>query len=83
MSSKLNSSRYTVPLNQYFPDYTGGTDGNNGAQYILLRFSQLNLAQRTLYTHFTEVSDPHNARFVINALQDTTLQNYLRAANIL
>jgi len=71
-----------VPLNQYFPDYTGGTDCDKGTKYILSRFSQLNPARLTLYAHITEVSDIYNVQFVLSALQDTILQNYLRALKL-
>ena len=38
-----------VPLNTYFPEYTGGTDANKGANYILLQFVQLNRRPLSLY----------------------------------
>ena len=31
-----------VPLNDYFPEYTGGTDADEGARCILTRFRELN-----------------------------------------
>jgi len=31
-----------VPLNDYFPEYTGGTDADDGARCILTRFRELN-----------------------------------------
>ena len=31
-----------VPLNDYFPEYTGGTDADEGARCILSRFRELN-----------------------------------------
>jgi hypothetical protein len=38
-----------VPLAQYFPEYSGGTDVNKGAKYILWRFMQLNCARLNVY----------------------------------
>ena len=31
-----------VPLSDYFPEYTGGTDADEGARCILTRFRELN-----------------------------------------
>ena len=38
-----------VPLDKYFPEYTGGTDVNKGAKYILWRFMQANRARLNVY----------------------------------
>lgn len=38
-----------VPLAQYCPEYTGGTDVNKSAKYILWRYMQLNRARIDLY----------------------------------
>jgi guanine nucleotide-binding protein G(i) subunit alpha len=38
-----------VPLEHYFPEYTGGSDVNKAAKYILWRFTQLNRARLSIY----------------------------------
>ena len=38
-----------VPLEKYFPEYTGGTDINKAAKYILWRFVQTNRLQLCIY----------------------------------
>ena len=38
-----------VPLEKYFPEYTGGTDINKAAKYILWRFMQANRARLSVY----------------------------------
>ena len=38
-----------VPLEKYFPEYTGGADVNKAAKYILWRFTQLNRARLSIY----------------------------------
>jgi guanine nucleotide-binding protein G(i) subunit alpha len=38
-----------VPLEKYFPDYSGGADVNKAAKYILWRFSQVNRAKLNIY----------------------------------
>lgn len=37
------------PLNNYFPDYSGGNDVNRAAKYLLWRFNQVNRAHLNLY----------------------------------
>jgi len=38
-----------VPLERYFPEYTGGSDVNKAAKYILWRFMQANRARLSVY----------------------------------
>lgn len=49
-----------VPLERYFPEYTGGPDVNKGAKYILWRFTQLNRARLSIYPHLTQATDTSN-----------------------
>lgn len=37
------------PLENYFPDYSGGNDVNRAAKYLLWRFNQVNRAHLNLY----------------------------------
>ena len=41
--------RAQVPLERYFPEYTGGADINKAAKYILWRFMQANRARLSVY----------------------------------
>jgi hypothetical protein len=41
-----------VPLERFFPEYTGGSDVNKGAKYILWRFMQANRARLNVYPQF-------------------------------
>ena len=43
---------FQVPLEKYFPEYTGGTDINKAAKYILWRFMQANRARLTVYPQY-------------------------------
>jgi guanine nucleotide-binding protein G(i) subunit alpha len=45
-------SSLQVPLDKYFPEYTGGADVNKGAKYILWRFMQANRARLNVYPQF-------------------------------
>jgi guanine nucleotide-binding protein subunit alpha len=38
-----------VPLAQYYPEYTGGEDANEGVEFILGRFIELNRSGLTIY----------------------------------
>ncbi|KAI5478480.1 G protein alpha subunit [Pseudohyphozyma bogoriensis] len=72
-----------VPLDRYFPEYTGGADVNKGAKYILWRFTQLNRARLSIYPHLTCATDTSNIRLVFAAVKETILQNALRDSGIL
>jgi guanine nucleotide-binding protein G(i) subunit alpha len=72
-----------VPLDQYFPEYTGGTDVNKGAKYILWRFMQANRARLNVYPHITQATDTSNIRLVFVTVKETILQNALKESGIL
>ncbi|KAG0142063.1 hypothetical protein CROQUDRAFT_663002 [Cronartium quercuum f. sp. fusiforme G11] len=72
-----------VPLERYFPEYTGGNDVNKAAKYILWRFTQLNRARLSIYPHLTQATDTSNIRLVFAAVKETILQNALRDSGIL
>jgi hypothetical protein len=38
-----------VPIEKYFPEYTGGADINKAAKYILWKFMQANRARLSVY----------------------------------
>ena len=44
-----------VPLEQYFPVYTGGPDINKAAKYILWRFMQANRARLSVYPQYVHI----------------------------
>jgi guanine nucleotide-binding protein G(i) subunit alpha len=41
-----------VPLERYFPEYTGGSDINQAAKYILRRFIRANRARLPVYGQY-------------------------------
>ncbi|KAG0228699.1 Guanine nucleotide-binding protein alpha-2 subunit [Actinomortierella wolfii] len=61
-----------VPLEKFFPDYTGGPDINKAAKYILWRFTQTNRARLHIYP-----------QLVFAAVKETILQNALKDSGIL
>ncbi|KAI9431923.1 G-protein alpha subunit [Lactarius indigo] len=72
-----------VPLENYFPEYTGGTDANKGAKHILWRFMQANRARLNVYPHITTVSDTSYIRLIFVTVKETILQNALKESGIL
>ncbi|KZS94899.1 guanine nucleotide binding protein, alpha subunit [Sistotremastrum niveocremeum HHB9708] len=72
-----------VPLERYFPEYTGGPDISKAAKYILWKFVQANRAQLTIYPHLTQATDTSNIRLVFAAVKETILQNALKDSGIL
>ncbi|KAJ6571339.1 guanine nucleotide binding protein, alpha subunit [Mycena capillaripes] len=68
-----------VPLERYFPEYTGGPDVNKAARYILWRFMQENrVAQFSIYPHLTQATDTGNVRFTFAHITDTILRGALK-----
>jgi len=79
LRAKLKKS----PLQNYFPDYSGGDDVNRAAKYLLWRFNQVNRAHLNLYPHLTQATDTSNIRLVFAAVKETILQNALKDSGIL
>lgn len=73
----------SVPLENYFPDYTGGPDINKAAKYILWRFVQLNKANLNIYPHVTQATDTSNIKLVFLAIKETILENSLKDSGVL
>ncbi|CAG9937256.1 unnamed protein product [Clonostachys rosea f. rosea IK726] len=71
------------PLGNYFPDYSGGSDVNKAAKYLLWRFNQVNRAHLNLYPHLTQATDTSNIRLVFAAVKETILNNALKDSGIL
>ncbi|KAH6906989.1 heterotrimeric G-protein alpha subunit, GPA3-like protein [Coprinopsis sp. MPI-PUGE-AT-0042] len=72
-----------VPLEHYFPEYTGGTDINKAAKYILWKFMQANRARLSVYPHLTQATDTTNIQLVFTTVKETILQNALKDSGIL
>uniref|UniRef100_D8Q3Y1 Heterotrimeric G protein alpha subunit 2 n=1 Tax=Schizophyllum commune (strain H4-8 / FGSC 9210) TaxID=578458 RepID=D8Q3Y1_SCHCM len=72
-----------VPLDRYFPEYTGGNDINKAAKFILWKFMQANRARLSVYPHLTQATDTKNVRHVFAAVKETILHNALKDSGIL
>ncbi|KAH7921865.1 guanine nucleotide binding protein, alpha subunit [Leucogyrophana mollusca] len=54
-----------VPLERYFPEYTGGADINKAAKYLLWRFMQANRARLSVYPVLTQLTDTSNLQDLV------------------
>ncbi|KAJ7888513.1 G-protein alpha subunit [Mycena leptocephala] len=72
-----------IPLEHYFPEYTGGNDLQKAAKFILWKFMQENRARLTVYPHVTRLTNTNNIRLVFAALKETILNNALKDSGIL
>ncbi|KAL9543482.1 G protein alpha subunit [Mucor atramentarius] len=72
-----------VPLERYFPDYGGGADINKAVKYILWRFLQANRPKLNVYPHLTQATNTNNIRFVFVTVEETLLQNALKASGMM
>jgi len=80
---EFKAKLHEVPLNQYFPKYTGGTDADKAAEFILTQFAGLNNLGLSIFVSMTEVSSVASIRFLMNAVSDTAFENMLRDAGLL
>jgi guanine nucleotide-binding protein subunit alpha len=73
------------PLEDYFPDYTGGSSYDAACDYLLHRFVSLNqsAATKQIYAHYTCATDTQQIKFVLSAIQDILLQLHLRECGLL
>ncbi|KAF9050580.1 G protein alpha-subunit [Panaeolus papilionaceus] len=73
------------PLEEYFPDYTGGNNYDAACDYLLHRFVSLNqsAATKQIYAHYTCATDTQQIKFVLSAIQDILLQLHLRECGLL
>lgn len=70
------------PLENYFPDYSGGADLNKAVKYILYRFQQVNRSGLKIYPHVTCATDTSNIKLVMGAVKATILENSLKDIGI-
>ncbi|KAI9457436.1 G-protein alpha subunit [Lactarius psammicola] len=79
---ELDAKLAELPLEEHFPEYTGGADVHKAAEYILGRFMQANRAHLNVYSHITHVTDTSEIRQVFVAVKETMLQRALRESDI-
>jgi len=68
-----------VPLERYFPEYTGGSDVNKAAKYILWRFMQANRARLNVYPQCVpRRSPPRHCKLKSTSLTQATDTSNIR-----
>lgn len=73
-----------VPISDYFSDYMGGADYEEGCEYFKSRFLSLNQnTSKQIYVHYTCATDTKQIRFVMSAVNDIIIRNTLRQAGLL
>ncbi|KAJ7592439.1 guanine nucleotide binding protein, alpha subunit [Mycena floridula] len=72
-----------VPLEKYFPEYTGGSDVTKAVRYIMWKFMQANRARLSVYPHITDITDCSRVKVVSAAVKETILQNALKDSGVL
>lgn len=72
-----------VPLESYFPEYTGGVDIDKAAAYILSRFMQVNRARLNVHSHLINVFDTSNLRLIFASTKEAILHKALNESGIL
>ncbi|KAI0284058.1 G-protein alpha subunit [Russula brevipes] len=66
-----------VPLARYFPEYAGGTDANEGSQYILSQYLQVIRGQPSACHCIIEDSIPSGIRMLFISVEDIILRKKL------
>ncbi|EDR01603.1 heterotrimeric G-protein alpha subunit, GPA3-like protein [Laccaria bicolor S238N-H82] len=81
--NKIDVFKHKLPkVLWYFPEYTGGSDVNKAAKYILSKYMQANRARLRVHPHIIQATDTTNIRLVFATVQKTILQNALKDSGI-
>ncbi|KAI7894017.1 G-protein alpha subunit [Mucor mucedo] len=72
-----------IPLEKFFPDYTGGSDINKSLKYILWRFNQTNRANLKIFAHVTQATNTSDMQLVFNTVERTILNMSLQDSGIM
>ena len=71
-----------TPITIAFSDYTGPQEYHPSIQYIAKKFKEQKKSGPQAYCHLTCVTDTNNMRFVINAVTDLLIKNFLKDCGI-
>ena len=73
----------TCPIELSFPDYTGGADILKARNFILGKFLQKAANKKSgIFTFFTCATDTKNITRVMNAVNESILQNVLKSVSL-
>ncbi|KAJ7712852.1 G-protein alpha subunit [Mycena metata] len=66
-----------IPLERYFPEYSGGNDLQKAVKYLLWKFMQENRARLPVYPHVTKATNTTHFRLVYAVVKETIQRNAL------
>ncbi|ORX45191.1 heterotrimeric G protein alpha subunit A [Piromyces finnis] len=72
-----------IPLEKFFPDYSGEKDPKKAAQFIRDKFLQKNKAKLAIFPHLTQATDTKNIKHVFFSVYTTIVQNALKDSGIM
>jgi guanine nucleotide-binding protein G(i) subunit alpha len=72
-----------VPLEKYFPEYSGGNDFTKAAKFMLWRFKQANRINLSLYPHLTCVTDTRQITMVFSDVRDALIKKALKDSGVM
>lgn len=67
----------SIPLADYFPDFTGGGNFEAAVEFVRDRFLRLNRSAVPVYAFLTCATDSQNILAVFEAVRETVLRNVL------
>eukprot|EP01105_Mastigella_eilhardi_P018380 TRINITY_DN4246_c0_g1_i2.p1 TRINITY_DN4246_c0_g1~~TRINITY_DN4246_c0_g1_i2.p1 ORF type:complete len:388 (-),score=120.61 TRINITY_DN4246_c0_g1_i2:68-1156(-) len=68
-----------IDLSVTFPEYSGGSDYDKACEFLQNKFLALNEnAQKPVYVHFTNATNPDNVKLVFESVRDTVLHDILK-----
>jgi len=72
-----------IPLENFFPDYSGEKEPKKAASFIRDKFLQKNKAKLAIFPHLTQATDTKNIKHVFYSVYTTIVQNALKDSGIL
>ena len=72
-----------VSLRDYFPEYTGENNYDEGTEYIQRLFEGKNQQDKDVYTHITCATDTNNIFAVFNSVKDIIIKKGLTQAGLM
>jgi len=72
-----------IPLEKFFPDYSGEKEPKKAASFIRDKFLQKNKAKLAIFPHLTQATDTKNIKHVFFSVYTTIVQNALKDSGIL
>jgi guanine nucleotide-binding protein G(i) subunit alpha len=72
-----------VSLKDYFPEYQGENNYDDGTDYIQRLFESKNCQEKDVYTHITCATDTNNVFAVFNSVKDIIIKKGLTQAGLM